>query len=152
MIWNRPPQKDFDLIFIFVKNSQIQKTLGTQRKIPIFIGVQIQLLSVAFTLGIRIHPLGIRIYRPNFTFSLLKKLSRIRIRIQTLGIRITRSNFTSSHSKTLYGIEIRIETSGIQITRPNFIFSPLKTLSGIGIRILFTWIRIYLMDVEFLAF
>ena len=38
--------------------------LGTWRKRFFFLGVQIQLLSAAFTLGIRIH-------RPNFTFSLL---------------------------------------------------------------------------------
>ena len=124
------------------------KDSRTWRKMSIFVGVQIQLSSAAFTLGIRITLLVIRITRPNFTFSLLRKLSGIGIRItrpnfissppETLsgiGIRITRPNFISSPSKILYGI-------GIRITRPNLIFSPPKTLSVIEIRIQTSGIRI----------
>ena len=109
---------------------------------PIFVEVQIQLFSAVFTLGIRIIPLVIRITRPNFTFSLLRKLFGIGIRTTISNIRIIRPNFIFSHLKTLYGIEIRITIWRIRITSPNFIFSPLKTLSEIGIRIQTSRIRI----------
>ena len=67
-----------------------------------FVRMQIQLLSISFTLGIRIHPLRIRIHRLNFTFSLLRKLSGIGIRILTLGIRITMPNFTFFTSENIF--------------------------------------------------
>ena len=59
----------------------------------IFVGVQIQLLSAAFTIVIRNYPLVIRITKPNFNFLLLKKHSEIGILITISRIRITRSNF-----------------------------------------------------------
>ena len=138
-IQNRPPQKDFDLIFIFVKNSQIQKTLGSWRKMHFFFRVQIQLLSAAFTQGIRIAPLGIRIARPFFTFSLLRKLSGIQIRIATSKIQIASSEiriswpkFTFSLPETHSGIWIRIASSGIRIAGQNSLLHLQKHFLELG--------------------
>ena len=78
-----------------------------------FVEMLIQLLSAA---------LGIRIHRPNFTFSLLRKLSGIGIRIQTSEIRnpdemirIQIPECVSGSEKVNFGQAIRILEVAIRI-------------------------------------